>query len=649
MTPSKRLQSCLLATMAFVVVLLLAVVLTPTSTAQQQPARLALLIGNKGYTAKVGPLKNPHRDVDLVEASLKRLGFKVTVLKDATYKQMDTALKRYVTDVRRAGRGALSFFYYSGHGVANPETGINYLIPVDVSDADDDKVWFESFQQNIIIDTMSKQAPGATHYLVFDACRNELNVTGDNAKAIGVDKGFVPVADTAGLLIAYATAPKRTASDAGDSGGPYAKVLAEELVKPGVESVTMFRNVQIKVKQSIGQDPWLSFPSLPPVYLAGQMEAPPAKQPERPLSAAAREWQDVKGSSNRAVLEAFRKRHERDPVYAALADEAITKMVPSTLPPAASVAPARPPDSISALVPGSGKFAKDCPTCPEIVVAPSGEFMMGSTPEEIDAVTKEFPAGAEWFKREGPRHKVSIARPFAVGRTHITRGEFAAFVTATGHNTDGGCNVFDGKEWKLDAARSWRSPGFDQTDAHPVVCVNWNDATAYAAWLSKTTDKGYRLLSEAEAEYVARATTRATSQPRFFFGNDYKDLCTHGNGADRTSAATFNWNLKTVAPCHDSFVHTAPVASFKANAWGLHDVHGNAWTWTADCFADSYAGAPSDGSALTTGECVSRVLRGGSWNVDPQILRSADRGRDLPDIRLNYLGFRLARTLLPSP
>ena len=120
------------------------------------------------------------------------------------------------------------------------------------------------------------EAPRATHYVVFDACRNELNITGASAKALAADKGFVPVNETSGLLIAYATAPKKTASDVGIDGGPYAKVLAEELVKPGVESVTMLRNVQIRVKQSIGQDPWLSFPSLPPIYLDRRSAEPAA-------------------------------------------------------------------------------------------------------------------------------------------------------------------------------------------------------------------------------------------------------------------------------------------------------------------------------------------------------------------------------------
>src|SRR5262244_1905184 len=138
------------------VIALFLLVLSLSISEAQEGARLALLIGNQGYSAKVGRLKNPHNDVNLLEASLKQLGFKVTVLKDANYKAMDSAFKRYATEVRRAGRNTLSFFYYSGHGVANPETQINYLIPIDVSDAEDDRVWFESFQQNTIIDLLSK-------------------------------------------------------------------------------------------------------------------------------------------------------------------------------------------------------------------------------------------------------------------------------------------------------------------------------------------------------------------------------------------------------------------------------------------------------------------------------------------------------------
>jgi uncharacterized caspase-like protein len=250
---------------AAVVVLLIA--LLPSHARAE--ARIALLIGNQNYNPKVGLLKNPHEDVALVGAALKQLGFQVTILKDADYRAMDIAVKRFITEVRSKGRDAISFFYYSGHGAANPDTQINYLIPVDVADPNDGNLWYQSFQQNDIIEKLSKLAPNATHYVVFDACRNELNLSGSPAKAIGAEKGFVPVPQTPGLLIAYATAQGKTAVDVGDSGGPYARALADEIIKPGVEAVTMFRNVQIRVKADIGQDPWLSFPALPEVYLRG--------------------------------------------------------------------------------------------------------------------------------------------------------------------------------------------------------------------------------------------------------------------------------------------------------------------------------------------------------------------------------------------
>jgi hypothetical protein len=300
---------------------LLLLVLLPLPAQAQEAARLALLIGNQGYTAKVGPLKNPQKDVALIEASLKRLGFKVTVLKDANYKTMDTGIKHYVREVDRAGSGTISFFYYSGHGVANPETKINYLIPIDVSDPQDEKIWDESLQQNVIIDLLSTQASKATHFVVFDACRNELNITGPAAKSLGAGKGFVPVLNTSGLLIAYATAPNKTASDTGSDGGPYATVLADELIKPGIEAVAMFRAVQIRVKQTIGQDPWLSFPSLAPVYLAGREEGtssttsplqPVPLVPVPVISGAAQEWSRVDKSSE-VELETFVRRNGSSP------------------------------------------------------------------------------------------------------------------------------------------------------------------------------------------------------------------------------------------------------------------------------------------------------------------------------------------------
>jgi uncharacterized caspase-like protein len=180
-------------------------------------ARIALLIGNQDYNPKVGLLKNPHDDVALVGAALKSLGFTVTELRDADYRSMDAAIKRHATAVRREGAGTISLLYYSGHGAADPDTRTNYLIPVDVAEADDADLWNYSLNLNKIVEGLREQAPVATHYVVFDACRNELNLTRKGTKAL-TDKGFVPIAYTPGVMVAYATAPGKTATDTGSGG-----------------------------------------------------------------------------------------------------------------------------------------------------------------------------------------------------------------------------------------------------------------------------------------------------------------------------------------------------------------------------------------------------------------------------------------------
>jgi hypothetical protein len=303
--------------------------------------RIALLIGNNSYAPHVGPLQNPHNDVELIGAALKRIGFKVFIVKDANYREMDVATRRYASHLRRAGKGAIGFFYYSGHGAANPETNTNYLIPVDVEDASDPNIWFYAFEQNTILERLRKRADNATHFVVFDACRNELKIAGAGLRSLGAQKGFVPIEDTSGLLIAYSTAPGMTASDIGENGGAYAKALALELLRPGVEAVTMFRAVQIRVRQQIQQNPWLSFPAFPEIYFAGRStpdmqtvspvkseenpENSSAVLPDPPLSHEANAWAATKDTDSIAVLEAFTKEFP-DSVYARMAKARIDEL-----------------------------------------------------------------------------------------------------------------------------------------------------------------------------------------------------------------------------------------------------------------------------------------------------------------------------------
>ena len=269
---------------------------------------------------------------------------------------------------------------------------------------------------------------------------------------------------------------------------------------------------------------------------------------------------------------------------------------------------------------------KDCFTLqgrricgPQMVVIPPGRTLMES-PES-----------------EQRQHEVAIPQSFAVAVTHVTRGHFADFVTATDYKTDGGCRAYDGKGWRDTPGASWRAPGFDQDDRHPVVCINWNDALAYARWLKQSTGFEYRLLTDAEAEYIARASMTAIPQTKYSFGNDEGELCKHGNGADVTAKAILP-NLKA-SDCKDGFVYTAPGGQFPANAFGVKDVHGNARTWVQDCWTDRYAPAPPDSS------CKLRVLRGGAWSDRPRDLQSKTRTLGSATLRLDIYSFRIARTL----
>jgi formylglycine-generating enzyme required for sulfatase activity len=250
-----------------------------------------------------------------------------------------------------------------------------------------------------------------------------------------------------------------------------------------------------------------------------------------------------------------------------------------------------------ALQPGQG--FKECADCPEMVVVPTGEFLMGSPKEGQDHQTQE-----------EPQHKVSIKQRFAVSRFEVTFEEWDACVTL------GGCAY-------LPSDQGWGR------GTRPVINVNWNDAQQYVAWLSKRIGKSYRLLSEAEWEYAARAG----SDKSYSWGDEI------GKGNANCSVCGSQWDFK----------QTAPVGAFAANAFGLHDMHGNVFEWTQDCLHNNYSGAPEDSSAWTVGgNCDERVIRGGAWYDDPQLLRAAFRSsRNFTVVRDTDLGFRLARTLNP--
>ena len=252
-----------------------------------------------------------------------------------------------------------------------------------------------------------------------------------------------------------------------------------------------------------------------------------------------------------------------------------------------------------------GALFRDCSTCPEMVVVPGGRFVMGSSVSE----------------EEGPRHRVTIGSPFAVGVHEVTFAEWDGCVRA------GGCRGYrpDDEGWGR--------------GSRPVINVSWNDAQGYVQWLSRETGVRYRLLSEAQWEYVARAGMTTAR----YWGESETGQCRNGNGYDRTAHAEFAYAQPAI--CSDGYAYTAPVGSFQPNAFGLYDVLGNVHEWTDDCWNDDYLGTPSDGSARQTGQCALRVLRGGTWLSIPGLIRSAYRGRDLAGRREDIFGFRVARII----
>jgi formylglycine-generating enzyme required for sulfatase activity len=294
-----------------------------------------------------------------------------------------------------------------------------------------------------------------------------------------------------------------------------------------------------------------------------------------------------------------------------------------------------------------GVSFRDCEHCPALVVIPAGDFIMGSPATEPGR-----------YDEEGPQRSVHINR-LAVGKFDVTRGEWAAFASATNRETTGGCtwsSLPGTSAMEPNPKATWKTLGFVQDDAHPVVCVTWDDAQDYVRWLSGLTGHQYRLLTEAEWEYAARA---GTDTPYPWGVNASHDHANYGAESCCSGAAS---GL-------DKWVGTSPGDAFPPNQFGLYDMNGNVMQWVQDCFAPSfsYAGLPTDGSAYQqdvtlklsgeleamsgTSSCAHHMLRGGDWGDPPAMIRSAARsfapppGSPLQNYRSAGVGFRVARVL----
>ena len=268
-----------------------------------------------------------------------------------------------------------------------------------------------------------------------------------------------------------------------------------------------------------------------------------------------------------------------------------------------------------------------CPACPTLVTIAPGTFFMGARSSEPGLDPSEL-----------PRRRVVIRQAFQLGQTEVTVAQFDAFARATGREATGGCRTLTDIGWRQDPAATWRTPGLPSGPDYPVTCVSWLDAQAYLAWLQQETGDTWRLPTEAEWEFAARAGSSASN----YWGDDTRASCDHANINDLSGK---NKTVKVAEPCDDGYQTVAPVGRFRPNAHGLHDVQGNVWEWVKDCWAPGFAGAPADGTAHLADPCEKRVMRGRP-SVRGPVLRSGSAFREKrrpARCRPDWLRFRRGR------
>lgn len=530
----------------------------------QAEQRLALIITNADYPVEIGRLAKTHDDGRIIATALKDVGFTdVRHVRDADFQKTRIELSNFVDRIVRAGPDAVIFFYYSGHGAADRTArGENYLIPVKAPIKTAKQLPLLGVGLGEIVKTLERVSAKA-RFVVIDACRNVAFTKGLKNAA----KGFVPMRRLDGILLAFATRPGETAEDA----GLYSRALAKHLRQPGIPPERVFKLTQLSVAETSkgNQVPWIEDGLLVRGFEFKRPEADQSKPSDNRITLLGQ--QNSSGSQAVRAIESLKR--QPSATAAKCYGQRIKLASGDTV----------------CIKAGSGKSFKDCDVCPEMLVVPAGSFMMGSNTGKVD---------------EKPVRKIVIGASLAIGKFEVTFAEWDACVA------DGECSHRPGDN-------GWRR------GKKPVINVSWVDINRqYLPWLSRKTDKTYRLLTEAEWEYAARGG----STTKYPWGNNFEHVKANAHDGDKTT----------------------DVGRFPPNSFGLHDLHGNVWEWVEDCYRNTYLGAPIDGSAMTLGNCQMRVLRGGAWNSYPIELRSTSRWRYHADWRLTshgIMGFRVARDL----
>ena len=604
--------------------------------------KVAFVVGIDVYDnlAREKRLQRAVNDARAMGNALTALGFAVTQGENLSRAEFNARWQKFLDGI---SEGDVAAIYFSGHGIEIE--GLNYLLPRDVpyvTFGRQEQVKRESLSVAEFLLDLRKRRPQVT-LVILDACRDNPLIPPEYRSAATPAGGLARMEASEGTFIMYSAGAGETALDRLPKNDPdavnsvYTRTLLPLLGRQGLSLPELAWQVRSGVSALAATVPHVQRPAyydgvIGKFCLAGcatetkEPPKPPAAPPPPPISEAERTWAWLKNTTDQSMVENFIKQFGDTPfgdeAKARLAELKKQQVAIAAPPKAPAPAPPKPvqPAEIVPPVSNLGRcddgvaewFAgsppvrrclkpkdifKDCETCPEMVVIPAGAFTMGSPANEEGSSADE-----------SPQRKVTIAKPFAVGKFEATFAEWDACVS------DRSCK------------HKPKDEGWGR-GKRPVINVSWDDISkGYLPWLSRKTGKPYRLLTEAEWEYAVRAG----SQAKYTWGEDL------GKSRANCDECGSQWDKQT-----------APVGSFQANAFGLHDMHGNVWEWVADCYIDSYANAPSDGKAASEVAGCRRIQRGGSWYGVTRHLRAASRAYDTPGSRSPTNGFRLARTLGP--
>jgi formylglycine-generating enzyme required for sulfatase activity len=586
--------------------ILFPLILTMLTLPATAGGRVALVIGNSDYkfAEKLG---NPANDAKLIADTLQGIGFTLVgggPALDLDKPAFDKLVREFAAQTRNA---EVAVFYYAGHGLQ--VNGENYLVPVDANPLGEATLDIQTVTARQVLEQMT----GAKlSVVILDACRNNPFRSRAMAVARGRDsdlgkvralgagsEGLAPMNAPAGTLIAYATAPDAFAQD-GLNNSPYAKVLAEVIRKPGLDILRTFNEVSRKVVEATAgkQQPWMHASAIDGDFVFVAAGATAAAVPTQTATQTAARPPATANSSG-DIARAFEDKQR----LAVLEDHPKTNDRPADAGGQVTVGLLSPAQERALK---AADHFKECEDCPEMVTIGGGTVAVGSPGSEPGHDASEAPA-----------QDVVFSNNFAVGRSAVTFAEWDACVA------EGGCNAYRPGDYGWGRGK------------RPVINVSWNDVQAYIKWLSQKTGAAYRLLSEAEREYVARGCAQPCASAPYWFGTDISP--------DR---ANYDWRFsyagsrKAQPPRR-----TVAADASAANPFGLLQVHGNVREWVQDCWNATLAGLPKDGSPRTSGDCDSHVLRGGSWADEPKDLRSAKRSWEVSSERRAEIGFRVARTL----